>query len=234
MFTCYAIDDEPSALETLIDYIDLNPNLNLIKVFNEPFTALDFIKKSAVVDIIFLDIEMPGLNGIELAKLIQHKTKKIVFATAYTKYGYDAIELNANGYLLKPYPYKKFDSLIEKLFLNPINNHDPSAKSFLIKQAGNRNKQFKIILKEILFFESQLRYTKIRTFKENILSHSTFSEIKELLFDKKEFIQIHRSFIICIDYIKAIESKQVILIDESKIPIGRNYRSQFLKSVQKN
>lgn len=236
MFTCYAIDDDHSSLETLKDYIGLKPNLSLLKTFDNPITALDFIKNNVAVDIIFLDIEMPEMNGVELTKLIRHKTKKVVFVTAHTKYAYDALELETDGYLLKPFSFSKFNNVVEKVLhaLTLEEKGKPKIESFLIKQVGERHIKHKILFKDVLFFESQLRYTKIKTINQNIIGDLSFSMVKGLLSNEMRFIQVHRSYIISTDFIKIVGSNNIILADNTKVPIGRNYKSHFLKSVNKN
>src|SRR4051812_21385318 len=104
MYTSLVVDDDFSSLEIIYEYISSQPNIKLIGTFSDPVSALAAIEKLTLpIDILFIDIEMPALNGIELAKLIKHKVKKLIFTTAHTKYAFDSYELKADAYLLKPF-----------------------------------------------------------------------------------------------------------------------------------
>lgn len=116
IYKCIIIDDDPFAIEGLTKFIDLIPNLTVIKSYTDPIQAmLDLVSKE-IVDLILLDINMPKISGIELSREIRKQTHKLVFTTAYTKYGYEAFEVEADAYLLKPYSLSKFTSTIVKLF----------------------------------------------------------------------------------------------------------------------
>lgn len=233
MFTCYAIDDEPSALEILKDYIGIKPNLSLLKTFNNPIIALNYIIKNEAVDVIFLDVEMPEMSGIELAKLIRHKARKIVFVTAHTQYAYNAIELETD-FLLKPCPFAKFNTVIDKIFSTSPIMTKSSSESFLIKEPGDRTKKHYIKFIDVIFLESQLRHTNIQTIKGKIISDQPLAKIKELISEEQRFLQVHRSFIISTDYIKVLGHESIVLENGFIIPVGRNYRNLFSKLVKLN
>ncbi|WP_231463272.1 MULTISPECIES: LytTR family DNA-binding domain-containing protein [unclassified Pedobacter] len=230
MFTCYVIDDEPSALEILEDYISIKPNLTLLKTFANPLTALGYINKAEAVDIIFLDIEMLEMSGLELVKLIGHKAKRIVFVTAHKNYAYDSIELEA-AFLLKPVSYKKFDNLVSKVLEQA--STIPKTESFLIKKPGNRAKKFNIKFNEVIFIESQVRHTKIQTIDYQIISDQSFAKLSKL-FTEENFIRVHRSFIVSKPFIKIVGNADILMVNDIKIPIGRNYRNGFVKVASKN
>jgi len=116
MYKCIIIDDEPHAIEGLKGYMASTPQLNLVKSYTDSLAALKDIQESEPVDLIFLDVDMPTINGIELAKEIRNKTAKLIFTTAHTKYAFEAFEVNADGYLLKPYSIGKFIIAINRLF----------------------------------------------------------------------------------------------------------------------
>src|SRR5437879_7663087 len=145
LYKCIIIDDESYAIDRLKDYISSIPNLLLIKSYTNPLEALIALASSEVVDIIFLDINMPQITGIELSKEIRQKTRKLVFTTAHTQYGYEAFEVDADAYLLKPYTLSKFASTVAKLF--PRNHESPRELGenddfFFIK---NKNDHLKIV-----------------------------------------------------------------------------------------
>jgi DNA-binding LytR/AlgR family response regulator len=163
MYTCLAIDDEFSALEIITDYIALQPELKLLKSYSSALMALKEIENlKKPVDLIFLDIEMPTMNGIELAKLIKHKTNKLVFTTAYANYAIHSYELEADAFLLKPFSQAKFDQIIRRLFSNSSNVQTEKANDFiLLKSDEQRNRLIKIKLDKIYAIEAQERLTKI-------------------------------------------------------------------------
>jgi DNA-binding LytR/AlgR family response regulator len=238
MYTCLAIDDEFSALEAITDYIGLQPELKLLKTFSNPLIALNEINNyNNAVDIIFLDIEMPEMNGIELAKLIRNKTDKLVFTTAYANYAINSYELEADGFLLKPFSPSKFIQTTQKLFSKRENDTKAKKESkdyIVIKSAEQRNRYIKIQTDKIIVVEAQARYTKICTKEEIFFSNTNFSEVYAQLAALKGFVQIHRSFIISENKIKAMERSYVILNNDLKVSIGRKYLDFYRIMSNKN
>ncbi|WP_316831079.1 LytTR family DNA-binding domain-containing protein [Pedobacter aquatilis] len=233
MLTCYAVDDEPSAIEILKDYIGFKSDLLLLKTFTNPLDAFAYITKNKAVDIIFLDVEMPSMSGIELAKLTRHKTNKIVFVTAYSSYAYDAFELETD-FLLKPYSFNKFNNLVTRFIDTALHANKSTIESFLIKEPGNRTKKHIIKFKDVIYMESLLRHTKIQTVKGEIISDQSFAKTKQQIAEDERFLQVHRSFIVSVNYINVIGSNNLILEHGYVIPVGRNYRTSYLKSIKKN
>lgn len=235
MYTCLAIDDEFSALEIITDYIALQPELKLLKSYSSAPIALkeiENLKKS--IDIIFLDIEMPTMNGIEIARLIKHKTKKLIFTTAHAHYAIHSYELEADAFLLKPFSQAKFDQIIKRLFSNSSNVQAEKANDFiLLKSDEQRNRFIKIKLDKIYAVEAQDRLTKIYLENEAVLSRSSFSEALALLPANRGFSQIHRSFIIAESQIKTLERSYVILNNNIRISIGRKYLDFYHKMSRK-
>ncbi|MBC6109595.1 LytR/AlgR family response regulator transcription factor [Pedobacter fastidiosus] len=236
MYTCIAIDDEFSALELLTDYIADDPDLKLIKTYINPIVALSEItKRSKPVDIIFLDIEMAEINGLELAKLIRHRTKKLIFTTAHANYASNSYELEADDFLLKPILQSRFTKSTEKLFLESKLNIQPNILEFIIvKSVEQRNQFIKIKVADIVSIEAQERATKITTETETIFSNSSLSEILISLKNVNGFSQIHRSFIVAENRVKLVERTYVILNNGLKIAIGRRYSKFYQKMANKN
>jgi len=235
MYTCLAIDDEFSALEIINDYIALRPELKLLKSYSNASTALleiENLKKQ--VDIIFLDIEMPVINGLELAKLIRHKTKKLVFTTAHSGYAVDSYELEADAFLLKPFSPLKFNQTIQRLFSGATQNQEKKPEEFiLLKSAKQRNQYTKIRLDKIFAVEAQERLIKIYLMNEVLLAKSSFSNALAIL-TTKGFAQVHRSFMIAENQIKTFERSYVILNNNIKITIGRKYADFYYKLSKKD
>ncbi|WP_029277670.1 LytR/AlgR family response regulator transcription factor [Pedobacter borealis] len=235
MYTCFAIDDECSALEILTDYIALQPNMRLIKAYRNPMLALKEIEKlKKPVDIIFLDIEMPEINGIELAKLIRHKAHKLVFTTAHSNYAISSYEIDADGFLLKPISPVKFTQATQRLLSPSLKNFTkPEDKFIVVKNKVERNGLIKIEAPSIIAVQAQERMTRIYTTQETLLSNSTFSEVWGLLRDRDGFIQVHRSFIISENHIKSMARTYVVLGNDLEIAIGRKYAQSYYRILRK-
>ena len=235
MYTCLAIDDEFSALEVLTSYIAEQANLKLIKAYSSPIVALsEIIKRTKPVDIIFLDIEKPGLNGLELAELIKHQTKKLVFTSAHANFAINSYELNADDFLLKPISQSKFEQATLKLFASNEIIPRPENDFMLIKSRGQRNQLIKLKIADTIAIEAQEKGTKIYTKSEVILSNCSLSEMAIHLSNEKGFSKIHRSFIIAENQIKILERAHVVLHNNLKISIGRKYADFYHKMTNKN
>ncbi len=236
MYTCLAIDDEFSALEIITDYIAAQPELKLLKSYINVDTALREIENlKKPVDIIFLDIEMPTMNGLEVAKLIRHKTHKLVFVTAHADYAIHSYELEADAFLLKPFSYTKFDQAIKKIFSGYAKAQTEKANDFiLLKSTEQRNKFIKIKLDKIYAVEAQERLIKVYLEKDIVFSRSSFSDVLALLPANLGFAQIHRSFVIAENQIVTLERSYVILNNGLRISIGRKFLDFYHKMSKKN
>lgn len=236
MFTCIAIDDEFSALEILTEYIAEQPELKLLKTYTQQLVALAAIEKLVKpVDIIFLDIEMPEMNGLELAKLIKYKTNKLVFTTAHAAYAINAYDLEAEAFLLKPFSQAKFDQTVKKLLSISTLTQTSKADDFiLLKSTEQRSRFFKIKLDQIYAIEAQQRIIKIYLEQEIVFSKSSFADALILLTSEKGFSQVHRSFIIADRHVKTLERSYIIMDNNKKINIGRKYSEFYHKVSKKN
>ncbi|WP_051666633.1 LytTR family DNA-binding domain-containing protein [Pedobacter sp. R20-19] len=236
MYTCIAIDDESFALEIITDYIAAQPKLKLLKSYSVVENALKEIENlRKPVDIIFLDIEMPSINGLELAKLIKHKTNKLVFTTAHAAYAINAYELEADAFLLKPFSQAKFDQIIKKIFSTTTSTQTNKTEDFiLLKSIEQRNRFVKIKLDQIYAIEAQERVIKVHLEQETILSNSSFAEALALLSSEKGFSQVHRSFIVGDNQVKTLERSYIILNNDIRINIGRKYLYFYHKMTNKN
>lgn len=235
MYTCLAIDDEFSALEILTNYIAEQTNLKLIKAYSDPLIALSEItQRTKPVDIIFMDIEMPGMNGLELAELIRHQTKKLIFTTAHANYAIDSYEFGAHDFLLKPISPSKFEMATVKLFSDRDSLPVQENEFILIKSKGQRNQLIKLKIADTIAIEAQEKGTRIYTKNEVLLSNCSLSEMSVYLSNVRSFSQIHRSFIISENKIKILERSHVVLTNNLKISIGRKYSDFYHKMTNKN
>lgn len=231
MIRCIAIDDEPLALDIIRDFAERVPFLELRQQFTSALKAIDYLQTEKP-DLIFLDIQMPDMTGIELLNSLNHKPL-IIFTTAYSEYALDGFNLRAVDYLLKPFLFERFMQAVlrAKELLdarNPISNniHD----SFFVKA---NYQMVKIIFDEILFIEGLKDYLKIRKSDgSNIVAHKSMKTIMEELPPNK-FMRVHRSFIISLDKIDAL-GKNHVTIGKNKIPVSEFYRDDFNIFLEQN
>jgi len=231
MQKCIIIDDEPHAVEGLTKYISLVPGLTLVNTFNDPVKALLEFPKMDSVDLILLDVDMPNISGIELSKEIRHKTKKLVFTTAHTKYGYEAFEAEADAYLLKPYTLAKFASTITRLFPAAPGEDKNGVPNdfFFVKNSEDNLKIVKINYRDVIAVESKQNYVMIHTTKKKVLTYMSLTEISRILNRHHTYFQIHRSFIISKDHIETVDGNTISMVNGINITVGEFYRKIFIE-----
>jgi DNA-binding LytR/AlgR family response regulator len=227
-FKCVIIDDDRYAIEGLAAYINAVPGLELIKSYENPVEALMGINDLQSIDLIFLDIHMPQITGIQLSKEIKPKTKKLIFTTSYTQYGYDAFEVEADGYLLKPFSLQKFTSTISKV-MSSIRPSSVSAEGepyIFVKSKHEHHRIFKIWYKEIIAVESQQNYSK------KVVTYMSLSDSMKFLSAYSDFIQFQRSFIIAKSRIESILGNSIKMDNGLEFVVGDKYRISFQNFVK--
>jgi DNA-binding LytR/AlgR family response regulator len=230
-YQCIIIDDESFAIDWLKNYISLVPSLRLVKSYTDPLEAMMEIVSGEMVDLIILDIDMPNITGIELSKEIRKKTKKLIFSTAYRQYGYDAYELSAEAYLLKPYTFSKFAGTIAKIF--PGNEEVTATVKanddfFFIKNKDEQLKIVKIRYSDVVAVESKLNYVMIHTLTKKILSYMSLTEISRIFSQLPDFVQLQRSYIIGKTHIDSIDGNTIKMVSGLQITVGEYYRKDFM------
>lgn len=230
---CIIVDDEPMALELMKGYILKTDKLTLIEGFTNPFTALNYLLNHKV-DLVFLDINMPELSGIQLLKSLPYQPK-VIFTTAYSEYGAESYEYHAVDYLLKPFKYDRFMRAVNKLraMEAPI---DPrilkpdltNSNSDLFIKSGSQI--HKIVKDEIKFIEAQGNYICIHTLNKRIMTLISMTDILKQL-PSSEFVRVHKSYIVALKYIDVIEKHQLLISDKA-IPIGVTYRELFYQCIK--
>jgi DNA-binding LytR/AlgR family response regulator len=230
-FNCIIVDDEPNACEIIRHYCTHLPFLNIVAVCGNAFEAKSILANNQI-DIIFLDIRMPVLDGLSFLKTLKDPSQ-IIFTTAYKEYAADAFDLTACDYLLKPFSLERFiiaiDKAVDKLNMSKgrfILHKEASANHFFIKAEG---KIYKISYDELLYAEAKGNYTKVVTGNKTILPAISFSSFEKLL-EPNLFVRVHRSFIINTSKVDSIKANY-ILINKIEIPIGSNYKENFLKCL---
>lgn len=227
MISCVAIDDEPLALEVVKKYISKTADLHLEALFSNALEAQDYLKRKPV-DLAFLDIQMPGINGIQLYKSLPVKPM-VIFTTAYQEFAIDGFELEAIDYLLKPFDLERFQKGVGKAVIWHKLNTEKSIdqqKDFLYIHSDY--KVIKIPYKEIIFVEASDDYAKINTNSQSYLTLLSMKAVFEKL-SKNLFIRIHRSYIVAINQIAFIQFRKIGLINGMELPVGDTYRNEIAK-----
>ena len=227
MIECLIIDDEPLALEVLEKFINETPGLKLAGKCRNAFEATEQLLKSKP-DLMFLDIEMPLVGGIQFLKSLPNPPKTIL-ATAYKEFAYEGFELEVVDYLLKPISYARFLKAIKKFKeqLPAATDLDQEEKYLLIK---DRKGILRISKSEILFVEGSKDYVKVVTTGQTYLMLQTMKETESLLGNK--FIRVHRSYIVATDQVKLIQSDSLVLRNHVSIPIGNAFKQELLGKLK--
>ncbi|GGI26294.1 LytR/AlgR family response regulator transcription factor [Pedobacter mendelii] len=235
-FTCIVIDDEIHAINGIKSYINTLSNLELVKVYSDPLQALTEIGSGPDVDIIFMDVDMPMISGIELAKALRHKTDKLIFTTSHSKYAYEAFEIFAGAFLLKPYTFARFAETINRLFPKSTNLPSVNIKKeedyFFIRNKNENNNLIKVRYHSIIAVESLQNYVRIYTQQEIIVSYIGLAEIREILKENSNFTQAHRSFIISKNHIEKVEANTLKMTNNLIVNLGNNYRDEILAYIK--
>ncbi|PKP46332.1 MAG: DNA-binding response regulator [Bacteroidetes bacterium HGW-Bacteroidetes-11] len=234
---CVVIDDEPFALDLIKDYIQRTPFLELVQLYSNPFKALDFLNKEKV-DLIFLDINMPELSGIQLIKTL-HVPPMVIFTTAYPEFAAESYEYSAVDYLIKPIKYERFLKAVNKasgtLCSASLKSRQQAPKpvektdnSMFIKSG---TQLVKISPDDITYIEAAGNYMCFHTRDRKVLALLTMNEVLELLPDD-EFVRIHKSYIISLKHLESVDRHDVVA-GGKLIPIGVTYREHFLAKTKR-
>lgn len=216
---CIILDDEPLAVKLIADYASKIPQLNVLYADCDVFKAIEVLN-SETVDLIFIDIQMPQLTGIELIQMFNQKHNFII-TSAYSEYALDAYQFHVIDFLLKPVTFNRFYQSVEKYLSWQETFQTPESDDFLFVKADR--KHYKIALDSILYIEGMKDYIRIHTDTEKIIVLENMKDILEKL-PKNRFVRIHRSYIIPFSKIKVIEGYQVQLTNGVYLSIGETYR----------
>lgn len=218
---CLIIDDEPAARDILKTYIADTEELQLVGESKNALEARSALKENEI-DLLFLDINMPRLSGIDFLKTLDHPPK-VILTTAYSEYALDGYELDVVDYLLKPFSFDRFLKAVEKVGRS-ISQPSAEDEYITIKADG---KLYRVPYDQILFAESQADYITVHTKDQKITFYQTMKDLCERL-PEHQFIRIHRSFLVSLSCIEFVEGNQV-KIGEHKLPIGKSYKEDFLQ-----
>lgn len=218
---CIVIEDEPLALRKIADFINRIDYLNLLQGFNNAINAIGFLKTNAV-DLIFLDIRMKKLSGIQFLEALKTKPK-VIITSAYDEYALKGYELDVSDYLLKPFSFERFVKSVEKVYNELKTDNLGKTNDYLFVKTEYRIE--KIDLVNILYIKGMKDYLQIITTDKKIMTLQTFKNIIQFL-PEKEFVRVHNSYIIAISKIDNIERNRIKIRDEM-IPISDSYKDDF-------
>jgi DNA-binding LytR/AlgR family response regulator len=226
MIVAIAIDDEPPALQVVENFCKKVGFIDLVKTFTKPHEAVKYLGKFPA-DLLFLDVRMPSVSGIEISRLIP-KDIMVIFTTAYSEYAVEGFNVNAVDYLLKPFTYERFLQAVNKAhdFYKFLHQHESALQQYMFIRADYS--LVKIILEDILYVEGLDDYLKIfLADRKPIIARMTMKGILEKL-PSKDFIRVHRSFIVPVKRIERLRNKN-LLVAGREIPVGSSYEEDFKK-----
>ena len=228
---CLIIEDEPLSQDVLKKFVEDTPVLNLSGICSDALEALEFLQDNPV-DLIFLDINMPKLSGINFARSLEHPPM-IIFTTAYAEYAIESFELDAIDYLLKPISFERFLKAVNKAMdhkqawevMAKNKDEEQVVESDYIMIKSDK-KMYKIDFEDIIYVQSYGDYVKIITKEKTIIASETLKNMERFL--KDPFVRVHKSYLVAVGAIQYVEGNQVKVIDQL-IPIGQKYKEDFFR-----
>jgi DNA-binding LytR/AlgR family response regulator len=228
-YQCIALDDQLYATGIIAAYVDKTTDLTLIKATDDAFDALNMIM-SGQVDLVFLDIQMPVINGIQFLKRCGNKCR-VILTTAYPDYALQGFDLDVVDYLLKPFSYERFQKAVDKFRLLQLASMTPQVENdYLLLKGDAKNKYYQVKFSDIMFIKGLNNYISVYTKDQHIITYMNLKEIINLI-PTRLFCRVHRSYIVSFNYIKFIDGNS-LLIDEEKIPISESYKAIFYSRLK--
>jgi DNA-binding LytR/AlgR family response regulator len=236
MITCLIVDDEQGAIDILCTFIAKTPFLTLVGSTTNPVEALSMLQ-SQQVDLVFLDIHMPQLSGLDFIRLITGDTR-VILTTAYSNFAVESFELNALDYLLKPIAFERFLKASQKalaLTIKPSPRWQPEEKSanYIFVKTESKSKITKVDFAEIVYVEGMKNYISIYTStKERVVTLLNIKDLEDRL-PARDFIRVHKSYLVSLDKIRGVDGNQILLKGEKAyLPLGDTYRTAFFEALQ--
>lgn len=223
--TCIIIEDEPPALDKTKNFVQKIPFLNLIATFDNALAGLGFLNSNKV-DLLFLDINMDELSGIELLESSKINSQ-VIITTAYQEYALKGYELSITDYLLKPFTFNRFLQAVNKAQENLSHRAEEKKQDFIFIKTENRLE--KIMIKDILYIEGMRDYLRIHTLHKKIMTLQGFSELEQLL-PTNLICRVHKSYMVAIDKIESIERSRIKIANQL-IPVSDTYKDAFLQLI---
>lgn len=231
IYRCIALDDQLYATGIIAAYLNRIADLELIKASDDPFEVLSLIADGSV-DLVFLDVEMPLLNGIQFLKLCGDKCQ-VILTTAYPDYALQGFDFEVVDYLLKPFSFERFQKAVDKFRLLQLASTalqmEPE-KDYLILKGDAKNKYYQVKFSDIMFIKGLNNYISVYTKDQHIITYMNLKEIINLI-PARLFCRVHRSYIVSLMYIKFVDGNR-LLIDEYQIPISESYKAGFYSQMK--
>jgi two-component system LytT family response regulator len=227
---CILIDDEPLAIKVLQNYFANFPDFEIVSTFDNAIEALDYINSHSV-DVVFTDINMPLMNGLELIRLIENKTQ-IIITSAFREFAAESYDLDVLDYLIKPIPLPRFIKCVQKIKMEFQSRANLKTENFRVDShifIKVDKKMVKINIDEILFIEGMKEYIKIITTDKTYITYKSLTALSEEL-PLELFLRIHKSYTIAINKVKSIEGNRIQIMTYT-IPIGRNYSKEAKSKI---
>ncbi len=245
MIRCLAVDDEAPALAILADYIGQLPFLELVGTTTNPIDALTMVQQGRV-DLVFLDIQMPKLTGLQFLKLAGNRCK-VILTTAYPEYALEGYENDVLDYLLKPISFERFFKATQKALAvlpgpppapvaapvppaAPVSAATPPAAGHMFVKGESKNKFLRVNHADILFIEGLSNYVSIHLPTQRVVTYQTLKELTETL-PQPPFLRVHKSFIVSLDKIRMVDGNTIYIQDKA-IPVGDTYREQLYRLIR--
>lgn len=226
---CIIVEDQPPAQRILKKFIEDVPILELVGIFSDGIQAMEFLKTDPV-DLMFLDIHLPKINGLDFLKSIP-EPPQVILTTAFSEYALEGYDLNVVDYLLKPFSFQRFLQAVNKVGPkqeNGLSRNDNTPITEIYVKSSHEH--IKVLVKDIYTISSDSDYTEIHLKNKKILSNEPLRHWLDIL-GGNQFYQVHKSHIINTQKIDRISGNQVVMTDGSKIPLGRAYKDNFLKNI---
>jgi two-component system, LytTR family, response regulator len=225
MLKAIAIDDEPMALEVIKAHASKVTFIQLKDTFVSAMEALEYIKTNPV-DLVFLDINMPDITGLDFSQLLP-KSCGIIFTTAYSQYAADAFNLNAIDYLVKPFDFVRFMKACQKA-MDTLNKEEAETPYLFVKDSYDL---VRIVLADLLYVQSEGNYLTFKEKDKKTVTRMTMTEALELL-PSKNFMRVNKSYVVNLNHIQKIERHQVSVAEKEFVPIASNYHSELMEALK--
>lgn len=233
---CIIIDDEPHAIEELSELIAGVPYLELLETFSDAKKAIVYLQQSSHVDIIFSDINMSALNGIDAAVVLNNYCHFLVYVTAHRDYAPEAFDAKASGYLLKPVSFVAFNEKMQDLYqqFQNIIRLQKDDQDFLFIKGGQKCSYIKISYSDIVYIEAMLNYIMIHTVNGHEITYLGLKAMEDKLYGKDIFFRINKSIIISVNFLDRVDGNIARLASGQNYQVGERYKSVFLEFLKKH
>ncbi len=232
--SCIIVDDDPTAINILQDYIVEMPRLKINRIFNKPVEALSEISIESNRQLIFLDIDMPALSGLQLADNLKHKSHNIIFTTSYPEFALDAFKVRAKHYLLKPFNMGNFAVVVNEVLSECYDAQDIAKENegaFFLRTNGERGRLTKVLKKDIIYLQGSNNHVHIYTPTNDYSVYMTIKEMEEKLQENGHFYRVHKSYIINTAYVKEINGHKIDL-GKYEVLMTPQYKEAFMGFIE--